>query len=251
MSNILKSNEIFINNGNKFMLRKEVNPVHDKGYKFPSNNRKSHVQNNKSTEAAKEEVSNILADAERKADSIINAAVHEARQIKQRAQQEGFQAGYREGAKKAEQLFFSELQEVQSLKKEIIVERERLYHQFERDLVNLALDIAKRVVYDRLEQDDEVLRYIVESTLQRVQGKAKKKLRINAGDQDRIERLKEAFLSKFKPLEDIEIIGDQHIGTGSCIIETDNGIIDGSVQSRVEEIEMALSGGRHEQQRLD
>ena len=113
------------------------------------------------------------------------------------------------------------------------------------------MDIAKRVVYDRLEQDDEVLRYIVESTLQRVQGKAKIKLRINAGDQDRIERLKEAFLSKFKPLEDIEIIGDQHIGTGSCIIETDNGIIDGSVQSRVEEIEMALSGGRHEQQRLD
>ena len=78
--------------------------------------------------------------------------------IKQKAQEEGYEAGLKEGTRKAQQLFFDELQEVQRLKSEILGEREKLYYQFERDLVNLAMDIAKKVIYNRLHHDDEACR---------------------------------------------------------------------------------------------
>ena len=94
-----------------------------------------------------------------------------------------------------------------------------------------------------MHHDDEALRSVIESTLQKVQGKAKVKLRISADDQQRIEYLKEEFMSKLQQIEDIEIVGDPHLAAGSCIVETENGIVDGSAQTRIKEIEMALSGG--------
>ena len=57
------------------------------------------------------------------------------------------------------------------------------------------------------------------------------------------EYLKEEFMSKLQQIEDIEIVGDPHLAAGSCIVETENGIVDGSAQTRIKEIEMALSGG--------
>ena len=49
---------------------------------------------------------------------------YKAQQIKQKAQEEGYEAGLKEGTRKAQQLFFDELQEVQRLKSEILGERE-------------------------------------------------------------------------------------------------------------------------------
>ena len=49
-------------------------------------------------------------------------------------------------------------------------------------------------------------------------------------------------MSKLQQIEDIEIVGDPHLAAGSCIVETENGIVD-SAQTRIKEIEMALSGG--------
>ncbi len=246
MSNILKSSEILVNSGNKFMLKKRVALEHleeNHNRKILIYNQKSDDEHKKLLQEARKEAEKILADARSKANSIIDAAALETQKIKQKAKQDGFKEGFKEGIKKAEHLFTSEFHEIETLKKEIIEERQNLYHQFEQDLVDLALDIAKKVVYDSLEQDDEVLRNIIESTLRKVQGKARIKLRISTDDRQRIEDLKEAFMSKLQSIDDIEIIEDQQIGPGSCIIETENGVIDGGIQTRIDEIEMALSGG--------
>ena len=246
MSKIFKSNEILINNGNRYMLKNGISSDSVKGscgQKLRVVKEGSYEHHNKLLETVDKEAEKLLAQAEKKAGSLVDNAIRKAQQIKQKAQEEGYEAGIKEGTRNAQQLFFAELQEVLRLKSEILGEREKLYYQFERDLVNLAMDIAKKVIYNRLHHDDEALRSVIESTLQKVQGKAKVKLRISADDQQRIEYLKEEFMSKLQQIEDIEIVGDPHLAAGSCIVETENGIVDGSAQTRIKEIEMALSGG--------
>jgi len=208
------------------------------------------VQATKSVESlvemAKREAEAIRESAREEAKEIIAQATAEANSIKEQAKEAGFKEGFRDGFQKgledAKKLFLSEIDEARRIKEEIIREREALYQQFEQDLVALAVDIAKRAVYDRLEADDEVLALVVESTLKKIQGKARVQLKISKYDYERISRLKERLMSKLHHIEEMDIVEDGFLDPGSCVVDTGTGTVDGSVDARLREIEAAVVG---------
>ena len=80
MSNILKSSEILVNSGNKFMLKKRVALEHleeNHNRKILIYNQKSDDEHKKMLQEARKEAEKILADARSKANSIIDAAALE------------------------------------------------------------------------------------------------------------------------------------------------------------------------------
>lgn len=201
-------------------------------------------------EVAKRDAQAIRANADKEAKLIIAQAVDEAQEIKERAKEEGFQeglkegfrAGFQKGLGEAKKEFMAEIEEARRIKEEIVKEREGLYQRFEQDLVALAVDIAKRAIYDRLEADDELLAHIVESTLRKIQGKAKVQLKVSKHDYDRISGLKERMLSKLHHIEDMDIVKDDFLSSGSCVVDTGSGVVDGSLDVRLKEIEAVLVG---------
>ena len=244
LSNVLKSYSICLNPESRFTLQKRTQ------FEVDSDASDVDVQATKSVEClvemAKRDAEAIRNNAYEEARAIIAQATNEAQRIKERAKeagfQEGFQAGFQKGLEEAKSQFLSEINEAQRIKEEIIKEREELYQQFEQDLVALAVDIAKRVIYDRLETDDEVLAHVVESTLRKIQGKVRVQLKVSKHDYGRISRLKERLLSKLHHIEDMDVVEDDFLGIGSCVVDTGSGMVNGSVDARLREIEAVVVG---------
>lgn len=252
MSNVFKSHSICLDHQSRFMLQ------HKMRFKVESDDSGDDsgiaLQATKPVECliemAKRDADAIRNNAQGEAHEIIAQATSEAQRIKEQAKeagfqegfQEGFQAGFQKGLEEAQKRFLAEIDEAQRLKEEIIRERESLYQQFERDLVALAVDIAKRAIYDRLEADDEVLAQVVESTLRKIQGKVKVQLKVSKHDYRRISILKERVLSKLHHIESMDIIEDDFLSPGSCVVDTGRGTIDGSVDVRLREIEAVMVG---------
>lgn len=248
LSKVLKSYSICLNPESRFTLQKKVQ------FEVDSDALDMSMQASKSVEClvemAKRDAEAIRNNAQDEAKTIIAQATSEAEKIKEQAQkagfqdgfQEGYHAGFQKGLEEVKNQFLSEIGEAQRIKEEIINERERLYQQFEQDLVALAVDIAKRAIYDRLETDDEILANVIESTLRKIQGKVKVRLKVSKRDYERISSLKERLLSKLRHIEDMEVIEDDFLSPGSCVVDTGNGIIDGSVDARLREIEAVVVG---------
>jgi flagellar assembly protein FliH len=250
LSNILKAQNILINKEKRFPLKKNIHVI-------PSS--KVHIQNddikdnlkpqNKTadsyihhtTDMVNKEAEDILEKAKQEAKAITSSATFEGEQLKIKAQQEGYQEGLVQGIQNAEEHFYMEIEKIQTIKDEILKEKEVLYQQFEKDLVNLAVDIAKKIIYDRLDNDDGLLTQIVESTLEKVQGTAKVQLCTSPQDYPKLIELKNYFMSKLKNLEDVEIIQYDYLKPGSCIIDTESGVIDGSLDTRIEKVETAFA----------
>jgi len=247
LSNVVKSCHIYLNQEKRFALQKSMQGAVHRDESLDglggSLQKLSESKIDCVLEAAERQAESIRDKAREEAKSMVAHAASEADRIRELARQEGFQAGFEKGLQTAKELFLSEIDQAQKIKDQIVLERETLYEQFERDLVNLALDIAKRVIYDRLEADDTALKHVVESTLQKIKGRAKVQLRISKYDYQKILDLKNTFVSKLQYLENLDIIQDDLLSPGSCIVDTGSGVIDGGVHTRIKEIETALVGG--------
>ncbi|MBM7581378.1 flagellar assembly protein FliH [Caldicoprobacter guelmensis] len=240
MSNVLKSHRICVNPESRFTLQKRMHFAVSMDTSNIPGQTVNPVERIAEIEMVKRDAEAIRHKAQEEAKTIIAEATKEAQRIKEQAREAGFQAGFQKGLEDAQKQFLSEIDEVQRMKEEVIREREMLYKQFEQDIVALALDIAKRAIYDRLETDDEALAQLIESTLRKIQGRVKVQLKVSKQDYDRIGQLKERFLAKLPHIEDMDIVADDFLSSGSCVVDTGRGIVDGSVDTRIREIEAVL-----------
>lgn len=250
LSNILKAKNILVNKEKQFPLKKEIHVISgskaaiengDIKHAPKPQNKAGDSNIHHATNMASKEAEDILKKATQEAKAVISSATFKVKQLETEAQEKGYQDGLAQGIQNVQKRFYSEIGKIQEIKNEILQEKEALYQQFEKDLVNLAIDVAKKIIYNNLDTDDDVLIRIVESTLEKVQGTAKAQLCVSKQDFSKLTELRSNFLSKLKNLEDIEIIQHDYLEPGSCIIHTESGIIDGSLDTRIEKIETTFA----------
>ncbi len=151
--------------------------------------------------------------------------IAECEQLKEQAQKEGFEAGFKEWSS-----------QLASLEAEILKVRKELSHI----LAPVALKAAKKVVGRELKISEDAIVDIVSNVLKSVA--QHKKISIYANPKDLVileahrPRLKEIFESleslSLRPRDDIEV--------GGCIIETEGGIINAKLENQWKVLEQAF-----------
>ena len=176
---------------------------------------------------AREEAAQIVANAEAQSKAIEQAARDRAR------------ADVRTELKKESDAQVADLRgqlaatiaEISNLKDEITA-------QAETDMVELALEIAKKVVGREVSFDREIALTLVKVSLSRLQTHAAARVHLHPEDFAFVQSQRE----RLNYHGALEIIEDRSIDLGGCLVKTENGDIDARIDSQFEEISHSLLG---------
>ncbi|MCS6948883.1 MAG: type III secretion system stator protein SctL [bacterium] len=182
------------------------------------------------------EAKRVLAEAHRQADQMRQDAVR-------RGYEEGLQIGREEGMRYYQQQVEALRDQVQKLVNALLAERQRLWEEMEPQVIDLVLDIARKVLREEIQARREATLSIIKHALRRVTDTEHVRIRVHPDDLQIAREHREAFLAVCDGVKQMEIVDDQRVGGGGCIIETPSGTIDASLRTQMQCIERALCEG--------
>ena len=153
-----------------------------------------------------------------------------------------FQAGFTQGEQAAEQHAETRWKEaIDGFGRtvgELVAMKHRLRTEAEREVVNLAFAIARRVVHRELTVDPTTILGIVRTCLDELHGAEVPRIEVSGADLDAV---REYFGNN--RADDLEIVAGEGITRGGAILDTTRGRIDARIESQLQEIERGLSDG--------
>lgn len=108
----------------------------------------------------------------------------------------------------------------------------------ERDLLRLALEIARKVVHRETTMDPEIAVTLVRVALSRLHSRVVARVRLHPEDRDYVA----SRTDRFSAVSSLELVADPSIARGGCLVETDMGDVDARIERQFAEIERGLLG---------
>jgi flagellar assembly protein FliH len=168
------------------------------------------------------------------------SAMHEAHfaTLEREAFAKGFAQGEMAGAEAAGQRGEMMLHRLMQTLEELTQVRAQMIHQTERQMVQLALAIARRIVHREVTLDPDLLVAMARVAMERLGETAQVKVRLHPDDYEVAGAGRVSQLAG----SNVMILADTHLSRGGCRIESDMGILDAGVDAQLAEIARALLG---------
>ena len=165
--------------------------------------------------------------------SLVSRAQAEAHSIKELAAREGYQNGLRKAQEEIEEIK-SSLSEFLSLKNE-------MYKEFYPHIMEISLEIAKKIIKKEVETNENILKNIIMSTLEEINSDAEKiTIKVNPEDAEFAAASLPEIIEAKKITVKINVIEDQTIEKGSCLIIANNGVIDANFKTQLAVLQNAF-----------
>ena len=167
--------------------------------------------------------------------NLVSRAQEEAESIKKSA----FEEGYRKGLEQAEQ-------DIEQFKKDctnFMHAPKDVFEYIAPDILEISVDIAKKIIKKEVESDPQVLINTIVDVLKTV-SKSEPKINIRVKPQA-VQFIKDTLPNiayQFGIDAKVNIISDPAIEDGGCIFQTNNGIVDASIDTQLEIIKKSLEG---------
>lgn len=167
--------------------------------------------------------------------NLISRAQEEAGTIKDNAAREGYKAGIEEAKADIENLNTS-IQNFMNAKQEI-------FEYIAPQILDISLDIARKIINKEVTQNPELILETISDVLNTVsKDETKVNIKVNPSQAGIIEEHINEILSNSGLDFKTNIISDDTIEEGGCIIQTKNGIVDASISTKIEIIKEAFKG---------
>ncbi|BCS33541.1 hypothetical protein TBR22_A27680 [Luteitalea sp. TBR-22] len=147
---------------------------------------------------------------------------------------QGERAGLEAGGKRAEAM----LRRLAQTLEELSGLRDNMVRQTERELVQLSVAIARRILQREVSVDPELTAALAHIALERLGGAAPATVRLHPDDYTVV------TAGQVTPLSgrQVEILPDPSVSRGGCLVESEFGFINASVDAQVDEIARAVLG---------
>lgn len=146
---------------------------------------------------------------------------------------EGQKVGFDSGIKQADPVMSSLRQalfQLQNIRREI-------HQEIEKEVVALALAIAKKIVCHEIGIARETVVCVAREALSRVENPAKIKIKLNPEDLQFIKDTRSALSQFSRHVDNIRFEASDSIQRGGCLIETDRGDLDARIEKQFQVIE--------------
>lgn len=194
---------------------------------------------------AKVKLEKILENAREEAAYIIMNARDEAEEELQRGFRQGFEEGSEEGKRIYDEKLTEKIQEDdEALKRvlnELYEERERTYNEMEGGVINLAIEIVRKLINPPEEELGDVYTSLIKNALRQMPTDGKIVIRVGPAEYERF------FSSGAATIEldsgvtvNASIIRDVSLNEGDCIIDTDDVTINAGIESQLEYVKLAF-----------
>ena len=185
-----------------------------------------------------EELSNNIVNIQNKFEQQLNECKQQIEIEKQKA----FEEGYNKGKTEASNEISKELEEKLNLLKNSIQKVDSINELFEekilsieKELISVALDIAKEVIQKEVSENSKEIAYnLAKALMEDIKDATKIKIKVNP---------KDAPYLKEQDLKNVEIIEDDAVKEGGVVILSDIGNIDAQILQRFKAIKEAVLEG--------
>ena len=160
--------------------------------------------------------------------------------LEKEAYEKGFNAGERAGFELGRQKAEVAFNGLGKILEELTAFRESLYKVCEKEMVELAVAISRKVVQREVEVRNDVVLDCVRAALKAIVAAGEIIIRVNTKDLDIIGQHMEELLRYGNGVKGVHITGDEAIARGGCIVETNYGEVDVTLDSVMSEIEEKL-----------
>lgn len=165
--------------------------------------------------------------------NLISRAQEEAVQIKEAAYQEGYNQGL-ENAKNDIVAFKSNIGAFMNSEK-------RVFDAIAPDIIEISLQIAKKIIKHEVQVDPQIVIDTVLDVLSNIpKNEPKLTLLVNPVQSQYIKDNLPDKLTLLGVESKLNIVSDETVSEGGCILQTNNGIVDASIEAQLDIIQNAL-----------
>ena len=118
--------------------------------------------------------------------------------------------------------------------------RSRIRQYLEQEVVELALQVARRVIRHELSVSKDTILCVVQEAMNSLEDPGKIAIRLNPADLEHIRQAGERLASVLDNLDSIQFEEDPGIECGGCYIQTDYGEVDARIHEQLRVVEEAL-----------
>ena len=185
---------------------------------------------------ARQQADMIIADANAQAEEILSAAQLNADAMKNLARQDGEKEGYNEGTQRA-------AIELQDSQKAMQAEVDRIHNEFmerqlqmEREIVEMCLPVFEHVFSAELAGRKDVIYHLLDHCIMKIERTGQMQIKVSDANAEFIKSKKDEIQGKIGAEVGLDIISDPLLNDSQCIIETDGGIFDCSIDTELDNL---------------
>jgi flagellar biosynthesis/type III secretory pathway protein FliH len=158
-------------------------------------------------------------------------------EIEEKSYQRGFAAGEKAGIQSRIQEVEAVLRSLQQALLQLQGLHKEIYHAIEKEIVDLALAVARKVVCQEVKTNKEIVLKVVQAALSRVEVPGEVTIKLNPADLQFIRETNVQLTDFFPHGDHVKLEAEASISNGGCIIETNLGEIDARIEKQFQVVE--------------
>ncbi|MFC1754203.1 FliH/SctL family protein [Thermoproteota archaeon] len=195
---------------------------------------------NKLTKKSRANLDKELEDYRSKAYSSIEK---EKQETIEHAHQQGLEQGKKEGL----EIYNKKVEEFLTTLSSAVNEKNKILHDSKKEVLDLAIIIAKQLIKEQVSLKPEIINKIVEEAIKKITDKDKVIIRVNSADLQTVQKYRIKILEIMSDIRHLEVHEDPFVDQGGCVIETKLGFIDSKVSTKLSGIQTALETAYEEE----
>lgn len=193
---------------------------------------------------AENEARQVIAAAEKEAAEVLEKSYMESKELLEQSKEQGYAEGYEKGVNEGREQGYLEMtsliDEAKQLKQEAYEARNQLSLQLEKDLVQLVIQTARRILQSELQENQELLFQLIDEGLKKCNYTENLVIHVSEMDYDMVYAYQNRIYLMTDGIYDIEIKSDPSMSPGSVVIETASGQVDAGIETQLKQIEAAF-----------
>jgi len=188
-------------------------------------------------QVAEDESNKVREEAQSEAAKLRDETEKQIDDFKTDAYSKGYEAGREEGYKSGEAEVERLIDRVHTVLNKSIEKRIEIIDEAESQLIDLVLQISRKVIKVVSENQKNVVINNVVQALRKMKSRGDVAIKVNLSDLEITTEHTKDFLRMVENVKSITVLEDSSVDKGGCIIETDFGQIDARISSQLKEIE--------------
>ncbi len=165
--------------------------------------------------------------------NLVSRAQEEAEQIKQSAYQEGFNAGLQQAQ--------ADLENFRNTLGAFVGAEDRVFQEIAPNILSIAVDIAQKIIKTEVKADPQIVLNTVLDVLKTLsKNEPKITIRVNPVQ---VQYIKDTLPEEIRLMgmeTKLSVLSDEGITEGGCIVQTNNGMVDASIEAQLDIVQNAL-----------
>lgn len=194
----------------------------------------------KLNELVSEQIGIAENEKERLEEKVDALAVEKLKEVQEQAYKEAYELGLSEGRQKAFDETNAELTDkleslnqliskITNLKKDLVAFNEG-------HIVKTLCALASKIAFREITENEETIIPVISSIMESAHTEERLKIRVSEKDFEFIARVEDELKKKIENFETIKFEKDESVNPGGCIVEGNYGVIDASIEQRVQKI---------------